>query len=194
MSWLFFTLHSSEHTLLSLTELEIQYPFLSCALTVIVEETNSCAPVMAVLPVIHDLWPNLTWRGRTKGVCQQIAPGTKQKPPLLMRQKACGSPANPQELPDAAQTKPEIKRSQRQAHFYSKAKVFLFHGLGGFPVWDCNRAEKRNNTLSFSVTDFEKAGFSSFFSLLFSGSLNIHTSHHTFWANFKGTKTSSCSL
>lgn len=80
-----------------------------------------------------------------------------------MRQKACGSPANPQELPDAAQTKPEIKKSQRQAHFYSRAKVFLFHGLGGFLVWDCNRAEKRNDALEFSVTDFEKAGFSSFF-------------------------------
>lgn len=81
-----------------------------------------------------------------------------------MRQKACGSPANPQELPDAAQTKPEIKKSQRQAHFYSKAKVFLFHGLSGFPVLDSNRAEIRNNTLPFSVTDLEKAGVSFVFS------------------------------
>lgn len=49
-----------------------------------------------------------------------------QKPPLLMRQKACGSPASPEELPDAAQTKPEIKGSQRQAHLCSTAKVFPF--------------------------------------------------------------------
>lgn len=118
---------------------------------------------MAVLPVIYDLWPNLACRGRIKGVRRQIAAGTRQKPLLLMRQKACGSPANPQELPDAAQTKPEIKKSQRQAHFYSRAKMFLFHGLCGFPVWDCNRAERRSNALEFSVTHFEKACFPSFF-------------------------------
>lgn len=93
-----------------------------------------------------------------------------------MRQKACGSPANTQELPDAAQTKPEIKKSQRQAHFYSKAKVFLFHGLGGFKYWIVIGQSYQTNALPFSVTDFQKAGFSSFFSLLFSGSLNIHTS------------------
>lgn len=112
----------------------------SWALAVVVGETNSSVPVMAVLPVIPDLWPNLAWRGRTKGLRQQIASGGKQKPPLLMRQKACGSPANPQELPDAAQTKPEIKRSQRQAHFYSKATVFLFMASVDFQY--CNRAEK----------------------------------------------------
>lgn len=158
--------------------MEIQCPPLSWALTVVVGETNSGVPVMAVLPVIRDLWPNLAWRGRTKGVRQRIASGAKQKPPLLMRQKACGSPANPQELPDAAQTKPEIRRSQRQAHFYSKAKVFLFHGLSGFPVRDCNRAEKWKYALPFSVTDFEKAGFSSFFSLLVSGSQHSHLPPH----------------
>lgn len=143
----------------------IQSTTLSWALTVVVEETNSGVPLTAVLPVIRNLWPNLAWRGRTKGIRQQIASGAKQKPPLLMRQKACRSPANPQELPDATQTKPEIKRSQRQAHFYSKAKVFRFHGLGGFPVEDGNGAEKWNDALPFSVTDFEKAGFSSCFFL-----------------------------
>lgn len=150
--------------------------------------------MIAVLPVIGDLWPNLAWRCRIKGVRQQIAAGTKQKPLLLMRQKACGSPSNPQELPDATQTKPEIKKSQRQALFYTRAKVFLFHGLSGLPVWDCNRAEKQNYAVEFSVTDFEKPVFSQYFSLLFSGSFNIRTSHQPFWANFKGTKTSSCSL
>lgn len=92
-----------------------------------------------------------------------------------MRQKACGSPANPQELPGAAQTKPEIKRSQRQAHFYSKAKVFLLHGLSGFSVWDCNRAEKRSDALPFSVTDFEIAGFASFFFLSLSSRFRLST-------------------
>lgn len=137
------------------------------ALTVVVGETNSGVPVIAVLPVICNPWPNLAWRGRTKGVRQQIAAGTKQKPTLLMRQKACGSPTNPQELPNAAQTKAEIKKSQRQAHFYSRAKMFPFHGLSGFPVWVCNRAEKLNHTLTFSVTDFEKARFPFYFFLLF---------------------------
>lgn len=118
--------------------------------------------VMAVLPVICDLWPNLARRGRTKGVCQQIAVSAKQKPPRLMRQKACGSPASPQELPNAAQIKPEIKKSRRQAHFYSTAKVFLFHGLSGFSAWGCNRAEK-GSALPFSVTVFQKAGFASAF-------------------------------
>lgn len=133
--------------------------------TIIVGKTHSAVPA---LPVICDLWPNLARKGTTKGVLQQIAAGAKQKPPQLMRQKARGSPTNPQELPNAAQTKPEIKKSQRQAHFYSRAKGFLFHGLGGFPARRCNRADKRNNALPFSVTEFEKAGFSSFFSLLFS--------------------------
>lgn len=159
MSRLFFTLSSSRHPSLILTDMEIQCPPLSWALTVVAGETNSSVPVMAVLPVIHDLWPNLEWRGRTKGVRQQNASGAEQKPPLLMRQKACGSPANPQELPAAAQTKPEIKKSQRQAHFYSKAKVFLFHGLSGFPVLDCNRAEIRNNALPFFSHRFWESRF-----------------------------------
>lgn len=185
-----------QHTWRSLTHIEINFLPLSWALTVAVEETNSGVPMMAVLPVIRDLWPNLAWRGRTKGVCQQIAAGAEQKPPLLMRQKACGSPANPQELPDAAQTKPEIKKSQRQAHFYSRAKVFLFHGLGGFPIWDCNRAEKRFAIFSHRFWENRFLIFFSSHSLLLvlSSSFNIYTSHHTFWANFEGTKTSSCSL
>lgn len=66
------------------------------------------------------------------------------------------SPANPQELPDAAQTKPEIKRSQRRAHF---------HGLGGFPASDRNVAGKLNSTLTLSVADFSDSGSHLSFSL-----------------------------
>lgn len=117
---------------------------------------------MAALSVICDLWPNPAQGGGTKAIRQQFAGSAKQKPPLLMKQKACGFPANPQELPNAAQTKPEIKRSQRQAHFCNRAKVFLFHGLGGFPLWGSNRIEKIN-AFPLSVTDFERAGFSYFF-------------------------------
>ena len=119
---------------------------------------------MAVFPVICDLWPNLAWRGRIKGARQHIAAGAKQKPPLPMRQKACGSPANPQELPDTAQTKPEIKRSQRQAHFCSRDKVFLLHGLAEFPIRECNGEKKRSSALEYSVTDFEKDVFLKMFS------------------------------
>lgn len=135
-------------------------------------QTDSGVPVMAVLPVIRDLWPNLARRGRTKGVRQQIAAGAEQKPPLLMRQKACGSPSNPQELPGAAQTKPEIKKSQRQAHFYSRAKVFLFHGLGGLPVWDRNRAEQRFAIFSHR---FRENRFLIFFFLFYFPALSTFT-------------------
>lgn len=179
--WKFFI--PSSHTSLSLTDMEIRWRSLSWALIVVAGETNSGVPVMAVFPVICDLWPNVAWRSRTKDVCHQIASGTKQKPPLLMRQKACGSPTNPQELPVAAQTKPEIKRSQRQAHFYSKAKVFLFMAsveshYGIIP------GQRQGKSLRLFHTKILKNQVS--------GSLSVHTSHYTLWANFKGTKTSSC--
>lgn len=105
-------------------------------------------------------------KGETKDAHQQITAGNKQKLPLLMRQKACGSPTHPKSSQMLHKQSLKLRRARGRPISTAELKSSFFMASVDFQYGKgCNRAKKQH-TLPFSVTDFEKAGFSSFLPLL----------------------------